>query len=309
MSAIMAFCIVCFMTLFGMLIIRLIGPKRRISHKEVENRLREEDEVVASENVQEEDEESYLQKLNKRLKKADVGITVPIYFGIILVSAAIIFIVMNYLTENVVVSLIACLPSVVVPPYVMDFLVKRKMKKFDTMFVKALKRMSGSLRAKETLEEAMRGVVESEMMPEEIRKEFEIALSDYSFDGDMTKAFMGIYKRTGNDDVKGVALGVAIAEKFGSNVGEVFENYTAAIIDRKEMEAEGDAILSGTKMNTNIICAIPFIFSGVMKLSQPEYFDSAYQWMDGLGTYIIVALYAVVIAGWLFLLKKCDIKL
>ena len=92
-------------------------------------------------------------------------------------------------------------------------------------------------------------------------------------------------------------------------MAETFEHYIAAIHDRQAMVAEGRATLSGTKTQVTIMCIVPFAFSAFLKISDPTYFDAAYNWLGGLGKYLIIMLYGIVVFGFFALRKMCDIKL
>ena len=93
------------------------------------------------------------------------------------------------------------------------------------------------------------------------------------------------------------------------NMAEAFDNYIAAIHDRQAMVAEGRATLAGTKAQVTIMCIVPFVFSAFLKVSDPTYFDAAYNWLGGFGRYIIIMLYGIVVAGFFMLRKMCDIRI
>lgn len=301
MEALLAFLILCFFTCFGLMIAKLMSV-RKISVRE---RLQQRN--ISSAVLKTEEKETYLQKLEKSLAQSKTGITIPIYVAIILVAAVVIYIVCYFLTTSVVASLLAASAALFVPRYIIDVLAKRNRDKFDQMFVKALKRMAGSIQAEESLQQAVRDVAESESMSPVIREEFSQVLADFTYDGNMVGAFMKMYERTKSKDVKSVATSIGISQRYNTNLGDVFQSCADTIMERQEMNAEGKAMLANTRMNTLIVSAVPFVFGIAMKVIQPDYFDYAYNWLNGLGKYIIVALYVVDIVGLLYLLKKCDI--
>ena len=303
MAIILSILIVAFFGLFGMFITRAVKPKK----VDLYDRLKSNSEGEFS--LKKSDDDSYISKLQKQLHMANVGVTVPVYFMIMVVTAAIIFVITNFLVSSYGIAAIAACSAAFVPKFVVKYLVDRRSDEFDMMFVKALKRLAASIRAGESLEQAIQDIIDAESLPDVLKDEFRTCLSDYTFTGDIAKAFMGIYDRTGNKDVMGVAVGISISNKLGSDLAKIFDSYSSAIMNRKEMEAEGKASLMSTRMDTLIISVVPFAFGAAMKFMQPDYFDYAFNWLDGLGRYIIVGFYGIVVYGVIYLMGKCNIKL
>lgn len=287
-----------------LLIARLFAPKKGV----IEGRLRKKRESGAA-FVNTLEDDGPLRKLEKKLSQADVGIGVAAYLGMVLAASVMIYLIVSYLTDAKGAGLIVALAGVFVPDYIVGVLKRRRSDEFDTMFMKALKRMSGNLRAESSLEQAMEDVAGATGLPETVRREFRICLSDYRYHADMKKAFLSMYERTGDRDVKSVALAVAISERYGSSLSEIFDSYAETISKRKIMEANARAELSSTRTDTVIACSAPFLFGAAMKVMQPDYFDAAYAWMGGAGKYILILLYAMVAGGFMFLMKKCSVRL
>lgn len=294
--------IAAFFVLFGMFIIRL-GHTKRIT---LQDRL---DGAGRESLVRSEERESYLSVLQRKLEIADVGITIPVYFLIMVVSMVVLYIIVNFLLDSPIIAFFCSLVSAYVPHLVVDMLVAKRKSDFDMMFVKSLKRLASSIRAGESLEQAVQAVINMESMPKAIRVQYERCLSDYSVGGDMAQAFEDMAGRTENEDVKGVATGIRIATGLGSQLDAIFDSFADTITSRKEMEAEGRSLLSSTRMDTLIMACVPFGFSVMMKIMQPGYFTPAYEWLGGLGRYILVLFYAAVVGGTVFLLKKCNIRI
>lgn len=287
-----------------MIVMRLAAPKKGV----IEARLQKTRENKVS-YIKAVEKEGVIERLEHKLAAADVGMSVPVYLGIILVAAVLIYLLTAYLTDAKGIGVILGCAGIFVPPYIVDVLKDRKEDEFDSMFMKALKRMSGSLRAESSLEQALEEVSETSSLPESVRKEFRTCLSDYKYHNDMKKAFLGMYDRTGDKDVKSVALAVAISEKYGSSLADIFDSYADTISKRKIMEANAKAELSSTRTDTMIACAAPFLFGIGMKVMQHDYFDPVYEWLDGMGKYVIIGLYGIVVFGFMFLMKRCRVRL
>lgn len=293
-----------FFACLGIAAARLLSARRNI----IKARMEEKDSKKAA-YMRSEDNAGPLVRLERKLSMADVGINVPTYLAIMAVSAVVIYLLVVYLTDAVIMGVLCACAGAAVPPYVTDFLKRRRQNEFDSMFIKALKRMAADMRADVSLEQAIADVAGAGSMPGIIRREFSQCLADYRFGGSMTGAFLKMYARTGDPDVRGVAISVEISDRYGSDLADVFESYAGTISRRKVMEAEARAELASTRSDTVIVCLVPFLFGAGMKIMQPDYFDAAYAWLGGLGRYLLVLTYGVVVFGFLFLMKKCDVRI
>lgn len=249
-------------------------------------------------------------KLKIKLMQSGVGISIPVYFMIGLVSAIGVYILILFLIGTPIFAIAgALIVGFIIPNKVLLFLIERNKCQFDTAFIKALKRMSATMRTGSTLLQALQEVVDAEVLPMVVRKELGIVLVDYEYGDSFAEAFYHMYERTGLADVKSVAMSIEIGMKQGSKLYEAFDNYVSTIMERKENEAEGRAIVAESKSTINILVAVPFVFSAVIKYLQPTYFDSAYEYAGGYGRYLFLLIYGLVIYGYIYVYKKCDIRI
>lgn len=252
---------------------------------------------------------SYFEKLELDLERSRVGINVPIYFLIAFVSAGILFAVGMFLIDSIPMSLLVACLGIFVPRQLVNSLKDMRRQEFDEMFSKALKRMSANLRTSATLPQAVMDVATAENLPAVLREEMTKVRVDYEYGLTMEEAFLNLYERTGVEDVKGVAMAIEISTKKGTKLYEAFENYVDSIAERKTAEAEGRAALASTRMTINISAAAPFLFTAMMKIVSPTYFDSIYLLWGGSGKYLFLFLFLLVGAGYIVCKKMCDVKL
>jgi Flp pilus assembly protein TadB len=256
------------------------------------------------------DKQGVINNLKIKLMQSGVGISVPVYFMIGLVSALGVYILILFLIDTPIFAIAgALIVGFIIPNKVLLFLIARNKCQFDTAFIKALKRMSATMRTGSTLLQALQEVVDAEVLPMVVRKELGIVLVDYEYGDSFAEAFYHMYERTGLVDVKSVAMSIEIGMKQGSKLYESFDNYVSTIMERKENEAEGRAIMAESKNTTNILVAVPFAFNAVIKYLQPTYFDNAYEYAGGYGRYLFLLIYGLVIYGYIYVYKKCDIRI
>ncbi len=253
--------------------------------------------------------ESFLDALNNRILQSGTGINLPIYMAIIMVSSFSIYMLADFLTDSKIMAVLMAGLGMYVPNILIEYINKRKKTAFDDAFVKVLKRLSASMKAKMSMLQALEDAAEAMSIKEAMKVEIRQVLSDYAFTANMSKAFYNMYERNGSEIVKSVAMSIEISRKFGSPLDKVFDSFAMAILDRRRAEAEAKSKLASTKTTANIIAATPFVFGGFMKFIQPEYFIPVYEWKQGLGRIVIVAMYAMVSLGFIYIRKKCDVRL
>ncbi len=256
-----------------------------------------------------EEDGGYLKKVRMKIKQAGIQMPLYVYFGSAVVTAIIVYTIVYFLIDSVEIALLCALVGFVVPSRIVEYLREKRIQEMENQFTKALRRMSSTFRSGGNVYRAVNDVAASDAMPDAIRQEMAIIIGDYESGDTFAQGFQRLYERTGIEDAKSVALGIEIGTRSGSDMAEALDNYIAAIHDRQAMVAEGRATLAGTKTQVTIMCFVPFIFSAFLKVSDPTYFDAAYNWLGGFGRYIIVMLYGVVVVGFFMLRKMCDIKL
>jgi len=260
--------------------------------------------------VEEDRELNVIERLELDLKQSRVNISVSVYFLIGIVGAASVFFLFQYLLEDIIIAVIAAaVIGFYIPKQLLVILKEKKMQEFDNSFSKALKRMSASMRSGSSMLQAVQSVVDTPAMPKVIREEMALILIDYDYGDSIDIAFRKMAERTGVKDVKSIAISIEIGMRQGSKLFEVFDSYVNTIMDRKESEAEARATLSATRASVNILVSVPFLFTAGMKVMSPGYFDLAYGYAGGLGKYIYFAIYGFVIAGYVYLVRKCNIRI
>lgn len=265
------------------------------------------DEVINDKEAEIKD--SYYQKVKQKIKQSGVKISVTTYFLIAAVAAVVIFSGVLFLVDSLEAAVVAAFAGLLVPSYILGILRERRMRAMATMFSRVLKRMIASLQSNSTLLQAIDDVIDSEAIPKMMREEMAIVRLDFNYGDSLDKAFRNMYQRTGLEEIKSVALAVEIAQEQGSDLSEAFSSYVSAIQEREEGMADARATLAGTKTSVNLMSAMPFIFALFLKFSQPDYFDTVYAWGGGLGRYFILSMYLLVVFGFIYLHKKCDVKL
>lgn len=252
---------------------------------------------------------SLFAKKEKELLQSGTGITLPVYYLMIVVTALVLYLLTEFLLDSAAAALLVACASLFVPGYVIRQLKAKKKAEFDEMYVKALKRMASSLRTGSTLLQAVEDVVHAHSLPRIIREEMAAVLLDFEYNDTFEEAFLKMYERTGSEDVKSTALSIQISARYGAKLYEALEGYASAILKRKEMEAESRAKLASVSATVTVVSMVPFLFGFLVRYSDPTYFDGLYSFGGGIGRWVILAFYGIDVFGYFLLKSKCNIRI
>lgn len=257
----------------------------------------------------EEKKDSFFQKQERILLQSGTGITLPVYYLMIVVSYVVLYLLTNFLLASSTAAILVGCASFLVPGYIIREKRAKRKAEFDEMYVKALKRLASSLRTGSTLLQAVEDIVHTYSLPRAIREEMAAVLLDYEFNDTFEQAFYKMYERTGSEDVKSTALSIQISTKYGAKLYEALEGYASAIMKRKEMEAESRSKLSSVSSTVTVVSMVPFVFGFLVRFSDPTYFDGLYAFGGGAGRWILLLLYGIDITGYFYLKNKCNIHI
>lgn len=93
---------------------------------------------------------------------------------------------------------------------------------------------------------------------------------------------MDLANRSGCDEIVQFAQVFSIAKRGGGNLSEIMQSTVSLISQRIDAVREIQTVLSGRKMEQNIMKAMPFLIVLYIGYSYPGYFDSLYFNMQGI---------------------------
>ena len=114
-------------------------------------------------------------------------------------------------------------------------------------------------------------------------------------------------ERSGIDDVMQFGEVFAIAKRSGGNLTAMIE-MTASVIEQKtDVEQEINVMISSRKMESNIMCLVPFFMIFYMSTTSKGFFDCLYH--NVVGVVIMTVCLAIYIAAYLISQRLVDIRI
>ncbi|MFZ5805652.1 MAG: type II secretion system F family protein [Verrucomicrobiota bacterium] len=212
--------------------------------------------------------EAYLTRLEQRLAQADIPLRVSEFLimrvFMIVVGAALVMV----LTKNIIFGLLAALPLMVIHIPVMNFLTKRRVRRFSDQLAPFLILVVNSLRAGQTF---MQGAdVASSESPDPIASEFKQILKEVNLGMPVEASMDNMLTRVPSEDLKIVVAAYTIQRKVGGNLATIFETTAATIRERIRIQGQINTLTTQGKLSGAIVALIPFVIGGIIATLMPQ---------------------------------------
>ena len=189
------------------------------------------------------------------------------------------------------------------PKPLVDFIYKRRVKKFVLQMVDGLSLMSNGLKSGLSVVQSL-GLVRQEM-PNPIQQEFTLILNQNKVGVSLEDAFSNLAKRIKSDDVEMFVTSVNILKETGGNLAETFDTIVTTIRERIKVENKIAALTAQGFYQGVFVMAIPPILGFVFYQSDPEFMKPLFQ--TTIGWAIILTIILLEALGFFVIMKVIDI--
>ena len=155
------------------------------------------------------------------------------------------------------------------PHYVIGYLIKRRLNKFNVNFPDAIELMVRGLRSGLPITETL-GIVASEI-PGPVGVEFRSVSDKMKIGRTMEAALQETADRMGTPEFQFFVITLAIQRETGGNLAETLSNLADVLRKRAQMKLKIRAMSSESKASAYIIGALPFIVFGLVWFINPTY--------------------------------------
>ena len=170
------------------------------------------------------------------------------------------------------------------PLWLLNFLRKRRLKKFINVFPEAIDIIIRGVKAGLPLGDCLR-IVASEA-EEPVRGEFRQIVETQALGISVGDAVERLVSRVPVPETNFFAIVISIQQKSGGNLSEALGNLSAVLRERKKMKGKIQAFSSEAKASAMIIGALPFAVGGMVYLTSPKYIELL--WKTSTGEVVLV---------------------
>jgi tight adherence protein B len=189
------------------------------------------------------------------------------------------------------------------PKPVVNFLYKRRVTKFVLQMVDGLGLMSNGLKSGLSVVQSLGLVVQE--MPNPIRQEFNLVLSENKLGVSLEDAFLNLSRRVKTDDVEMFVTSVNILKETGGNLAETFDTIVLTIRERIKVEKKIEAMTAQGFYQGVFVMGIPPILGLVFYQTDPDFMRPLFT--TPLGWVIILAIFALETVGFFVIMKVIKI--
>jgi tight adherence protein B len=158
-----------------------------------------------------------------------------------------------------------------IPHFVVGFLIKRRINKFNSNFPDAIELMVRGLRSGLPITETL-GIVATEL-PGPVGVEFRAVGDKMKIGRTMESALQDTADRLGTPEFQFFVITLAIQRETGGNLAETLSNLADVLRKRSQMKLKIRAMSSESKASAIIVGALPFIVFTLVFMINPSYMD------------------------------------
>ena len=164
-------------------------------------------------------------------------------------------------------------------------LCRKRKSELAVQFKDALHSVNGSLQAGYSLEnafsEAYKDMVEYHGTDSIITKELFLIKTGIRNNQVLEDLIEDLAERSGSEDIYDFAGVLRIGKSSGGNLNEVFENSITVIGEKVTVKQEIATLISSKRLESMIMCIIPFFIIFYVDITSKGYFDSMYSSLAG----------------------------
>ena len=162
-----------------------------------------------------------------------------------------------------------------IPHFVIGFLIKRRVNKFNSNFPDAIELMVRGLRSGLPITETL-GIVAGEISGP-VGVEFRAVADKMKIGRTMEAALQETSDRLGTAEFQFFVITLAIQRETGGNLAETLSNLADVLRKRAQMKLKIRAMSSESKASAYIVGSLPFIVFGLVSMVNPTYMGGFFE--------------------------------
>jgi tight adherence protein B len=178
------------------------------------------------------------------------------------------------LPSRVIVALIFSLFGFFLPRFVLKYVIRYRMERFDQLLPDGLLMISNALRAGLSFPQALEIVAKE--APKPLNQEFAMILKEHRLGLTVDDAMANLTRRITTTDTKIVVTAVMILRETGGNLAEIFDNMAQTMRERKKVKQKIKAMTAEGVSQSYMLAALPFVLGWFLNKFNTEVFSLLY---------------------------------
>jgi len=208
-------------------------------------------------------------RLAMRLVQANLHLTVPEFFGIVLAAGAVGSAVGYVVGEHLLSAGAGATIGVLLPWLWLERRRYVRLHAFQDQLVDVLVLVVGSLRSGHGLTNALDLV--SKELDAPASEEFARVLREMGFGVSQADALANLVRRVGSEDLQLIVTAVNINQEVGGNLSLVLDKIAETIRERIRLQGEIRVLTTQQRLTSYLLVGLPFILGTVLALINPDW--------------------------------------
>lgn len=192
-----------------------------------------------------------------------------------------------------------------IPLFVVRFLFKSRMEKFVLQLIDAMTLMASGMKSGLSVVQSMDLVTRE--MPNPIKQEFNLLLSENRLGVSLEESFNNLAKRVPMEDVEILVTAINILKETGGNLAETFDTIGTTIRERVKLEMKISAMVSRGYSQGIVILLIPIAMLVYNSVSDPDAAKLMFTHPLGLAAVAAVIILEIIAAYAIFKIVKIEV--
>jgi tight adherence protein B len=248
---------------------------------------------------------SLAQQLQIQLVRSGLGISPNQLMLMQLGAASILFVAGRFLLAEelgplaVLVGLVLTLPAIFLPRFILKWLEKRRVSKFEVQLAQAVDIMAGALQAGSSLPQSF-GLVAREM-PDPIGHEFGRVMSEMTIGVTLENTLINMLDRVQSLDLDMLVTAINIQYKVGGNLSHILRTIAHTIRERVRIKGELNTLTAQARLSSYIIAGMPIVVVLALFVVSPTYIIKLFD--PGITRVMLISGILGIIAGF-YVMKR-----
>lgn len=208
-----------------------------------------------------------------------------------------------FVTRDVMVMAVVLLIAAILPGFAVDFMAKRRKKKFTAMLPDMLALLAGTLRAGYSIGQGIEAV--SNEIDDPMGKELRRAVTEARLGRPLDEALEGIAVRLDSDDFNWAVMAIRIQREVGGNLAELLMTVADTMVQRERLRRDVASLTAEGKMSAIILGLLPPGLAFAMWMMNPGYISTLF---SGTGLFLLGASIVMMIIGFVWMKKTITIE-
>ncbi|MEZ5322369.1 MAG: type II secretion system F family protein [Microthrixaceae bacterium] len=249
------------------------------------------------------EERGVLVRVENLLERADLPLRAAEALTLYLGGALLSVVVTMFVSGSVLATLAVVILALILPGFVVDFMAKRRKKKFNALLPDMLQLLAGTLRAGYSIGQGIEAV--SKEVDEPMGKELRRAVTEARLGRQLDEALEAVAFRMDSEDFEWAVMAIRIQREVGGNLAELLMTVAETMVQRERLRRDVAALTAEGRMSAIILGLLPPGLGVAMYVMNPEYISKLF---SGIGLFLLGASIVMMLVGFVWMKKTITIE-